>query len=121
MDFKGFDSSTVLISRGGISRPIGNFPESLTRAMLVGTMLEGRLGVFSSWYGLYFITDYLEYIIATSTIILFGTYDSCSVLEELTIRDMHSSREAILASKLYYIRMLYHIYITCIMVQQYDM
>ena len=45
VDFRGFDSSIILISRGGISRPVGNFPESLSRAMLVGTMLLGRLGV----------------------------------------------------------------------------
>ena len=33
MDFRGFDSSMILILRGGIPRPIGNFPESLTQAM----------------------------------------------------------------------------------------
>ena len=45
VDFRGFDSSTILILRGGIPRPIGDFLESLSRAMLVGTMLVGRLGV----------------------------------------------------------------------------
>ena len=45
MDFRGFDSSTILILRGGIPRPIGNFPESLSQAILVGIMLVGRLGV----------------------------------------------------------------------------
>ena len=45
MDFRGFDSSMILILRGGISRPIGNFPQSLTQAMLVGIMLVGGLGV----------------------------------------------------------------------------
>ena len=45
MDFGGFDSSTMLISRGGILISIGHFPESLSQAMLVGTMLVGRLGV----------------------------------------------------------------------------
>ena len=45
MDFRGFDSSTILILRGGISRPKGNFPESLSQAILVGIMLVGRLGV----------------------------------------------------------------------------
>ena len=45
MDFRGFDSSIILILRGEIPRPIGNFPESLTQAMLVGVMLVGRLGV----------------------------------------------------------------------------
>ena len=45
VDFRGFDSSTMLLSRGGILRYIGNFPESLSQAMLVGTMLVGRSGV----------------------------------------------------------------------------
>ena len=48
--FRGFDSSVILILRGGIPMPIGSprdFPESLTQAMLVGTMLVGRLGVHS--------------------------------------------------------------------------
>ena len=45
MDFRGFDSSIILILRGGIPRPIGDFPESLSRAMLVGVMLVGRWGV----------------------------------------------------------------------------
>ena len=45
LDFRRFDSSIILISRGGIPRPVGDFPESLTRAMLVGTMLIGRLCV----------------------------------------------------------------------------
>ena len=39
------DSSVMLIQRGGIPRSIGDLPESLSRAMLVGTMLVGRLGV----------------------------------------------------------------------------
>ena len=47
VDFGGLDSSTILILRGGIPRPIGDFPESLSQAMLVGIMLVGRLGVES--------------------------------------------------------------------------
>ena len=43
--FRGFDSSIMLCLRGGIARPVGNFPESLTPAMLEGVMLVGRLGV----------------------------------------------------------------------------
>ena len=43
--FRGFDSSIMLCLRGGMFMSIGNLPESLTRAMLVGTMLVGRLGV----------------------------------------------------------------------------
>ena len=39
--FRGFDSSIILIKRGGILRPIGDFPESLTQAILVGVMLVG--------------------------------------------------------------------------------
>ena len=45
--FRGFDSSTILIERGEIRMYIGDFPESLSQAMLVGTMLVGRLGVLS--------------------------------------------------------------------------
>ena len=45
VDFRGFDSSTILIWRGGIPRPIGDFPESSSQAMLVGVMLVGGLGV----------------------------------------------------------------------------
>ena len=44
MNLGGLDSSTILIIRGGIPRPIGNFPESLSQAILVGIML-GRLAV----------------------------------------------------------------------------
>ena len=43
--FRGFDSSIILNLRGGIPRPIGDFPESLRQAMAVGVMLVGRLGV----------------------------------------------------------------------------
>ena len=39
------DSSIILILRGGIPRPIGDFPEILSQAILVGIMLVGRLGV----------------------------------------------------------------------------
>ena len=46
MDFRGLDSSIILSLRGGIPRPIGNFPESATQAMLVGIMSVGRLGVY---------------------------------------------------------------------------
>ena len=45
MDFRGFDSSIILIIRGGIPRPMGNSPESLSQAILVGVILVGRLGV----------------------------------------------------------------------------
>ena len=45
LDFTGFDSSIIFILRGGIPRPIGNLPESLGQAILVGVMLVGRLGV----------------------------------------------------------------------------
>ena len=45
MDFRGFDSSRILILSGGILMPIGDFPESFCQAILVGIMLVGRLGV----------------------------------------------------------------------------
>ena len=34
----------MLVLRGGILMPIGNFPESLRQAILVGIILVGRLG-----------------------------------------------------------------------------
>ena len=45
VDFRGFDSSAILNSRGGILMFMGDFPEKLSPAMLVGTMLVGRLCV----------------------------------------------------------------------------
>ena len=40
LDFRGFDSSRILIVRGGIPRPIGNFPEILSQRILVGRFLD---------------------------------------------------------------------------------
>ena len=48
VDFRGFDSSIMLTSRGGILRPVGDFAGSLSQAMLVGVMLVKRLGVYYS-------------------------------------------------------------------------
>ena len=45
LDFRGFHSSILLILRGGILRPKGDFPESLSQAILAGIILVGRLGV----------------------------------------------------------------------------
>ena len=45
MDFRGFDSSKMLFLRGGILMSTGGFPESLSRAMLVGVMSVGGMGV----------------------------------------------------------------------------
>ena len=45
LDFRGFDSSEILILRSGILAPIGDFPESLSQAILVGIVLVGRLCV----------------------------------------------------------------------------
>ena len=50
MDFGGFASSIILILRGGIPRPLGDLPESLSQAILVGIMLVGRLGAVNSSY-----------------------------------------------------------------------
>ena len=41
----GFGGFIILILRGGTPRPIGNFLESSSQAILVGIMLVGRLGV----------------------------------------------------------------------------
>ena len=43
--FRGFDSSIILMSRGGTRRPTWNFPEMLSQDILVGIILVGRLGV----------------------------------------------------------------------------
>ena len=46
MDFRGFDSSIILILRGGVLMSIGDFSGSLSQAILVGIMLVGRLSVW---------------------------------------------------------------------------
>ena len=48
MDFGGFDSSIILTLRGGIPRPIGDFPESLSQAMLVGCNASREIGRIAS-------------------------------------------------------------------------
>ena len=45
LDFRGFHSSRILISRGGTLMSLGNLPESLSQRILVGIILVGRLGV----------------------------------------------------------------------------
>ena len=45
MDFRGFDSSIILIIRAGLLMSIGDLPESLSHAILEGITLVGRLGV----------------------------------------------------------------------------
>ena len=39
VDLRGFDSSIIFKLTGGIPRAIGNLPENLSQAMLVGIML----------------------------------------------------------------------------------
>ena len=45
LDFRGLDSSRILILRGGILMSIGNFPEIVSQPVLAGMILVGRLGV----------------------------------------------------------------------------
>ena len=45
LDFRGFDPSIILSLRGGISRPVGNLPESLRQRILVWRFLVERLAV----------------------------------------------------------------------------
>ena len=45
LDVRGFDSSIILISRGGILMSIGNSPEMLSQAILDWIIFVGRLGV----------------------------------------------------------------------------
>ena len=42
MDFRGFYSNIILTLRGGIPRPIGDFPESLSQVILVGIIHVSR-------------------------------------------------------------------------------
>ena len=42
MDLRVFDSSIILCLRGGIPRPMGNSPESLSQAILVGIIHVSR-------------------------------------------------------------------------------
>ena len=46
LDFRGFDSSNILILRGNIIMSVGSFLESLSQGILVGMILVGRWGVF---------------------------------------------------------------------------
>ena len=48
VDFRGSDSSIILILRGGIFTSIGDSPESLSRAMLVGTILVRSVFIISN-------------------------------------------------------------------------
>ena len=50
LDFRGFDSSIILILRGGIPRPMGNFPEISSQRIFVGRCLVGRLGILASGF-----------------------------------------------------------------------
>ena len=43
MDFRVADSSIISILRGGIPMSVGDLPDSLSQAILVGIMLVGRL------------------------------------------------------------------------------
>ena len=60
VDVPGFDSSIISILRGGIPRSIGDFPESLSQAMLIGTTLVGGLGVFCC----YVLVDILLFVLS---------------------------------------------------------
>ena len=43
MDFRGLDSGVISSTRGGTPGPTGNWPQSLSQAILVGVMLVGKL------------------------------------------------------------------------------
>ena len=69
MYIRGFDLNIVLILRGGILMPIGDFLEGLSQAILVGVMLVGRLCICTY---IYIYTYYLSlslyiYIITLQT------------------------------------------------------
>ena len=52
LDFRGFDSSIISISRGGILLSIGDLPESFGQAILVGIIFVGRSGLVKSTAGI---------------------------------------------------------------------
>ena len=56
-----FDSSRILNIRGGIPRPIGDFPESLSQAILAGIILVGRLWEVSPMYNLWVESQIISY------------------------------------------------------------
>ena len=45
LDFRGLDSSRILILRNAILMSMGDFPDILSQEILVGISLVGRLGV----------------------------------------------------------------------------
>ena len=45
LDFRWFDSNIILVLRGGIPRPAGNFPEISSQQILAGRFLVGRSGI----------------------------------------------------------------------------
>ena len=44
LDFRGFDTSIILILRGGVLVCIGGFPEIVSQRILAGMILAGGLG-----------------------------------------------------------------------------
>ena len=48
VDFKGFDSSKILMLRGGLLMSTGGFPEMLSQQILAGIILAGRFGPIAS-------------------------------------------------------------------------
>ena len=52
MDFIGFDSSIMLIVRGGVLMPTENFTEVLSQGILAGIILAGRFAVSGLIHGM---------------------------------------------------------------------
>ena len=49
LDFGGLDTSIILISRGGIPRPIGNYPDSLSQGIDHNRPMPWRRWCYSMW------------------------------------------------------------------------
>ena len=64
VDFRGFDSSIILILRGGILMSMEDFPESSSQAIVVGIMLVGRSGVHRRGYARSLQADVLIVVVA---------------------------------------------------------
>ena len=68
LDFGGFDSSMISMSRGGIPISVGSLPEVLSRRVLAGTILAGRSGAEPVITILYFIT--ISFILLLSILLM---------------------------------------------------
>ena len=70
VDVRGFDLCIILTLRGGSTMSMGDIPESLSRAILAGMILVGRLDVASDYYYYYCIIIVIIILITIVAIII---------------------------------------------------